>query len=42
MLLGPAAILINKPNWAGANGVDDRRISAASVRMTNMTTCKSC
>jgi hypothetical protein len=38
---GPAAIRIKLPIWVGASGRLERRISAASVRMTNMTTCSS-
>ena len=41
MVHGPAAILIRLPICVGASGLRDRRISAATVRMTNMTTCKS-
>jgi hypothetical protein len=38
MVQGPAPILMRLPICAGASGRRDRRISAATVRITIMTT----
>jgi hypothetical protein len=41
MVQGPAVIRIKLPICVGASGRRDLRISAATVRMTSMTTCRS-
>jgi hypothetical protein len=41
MVQGPAEIRIKLPICVGASGLRDLRISAATVRMTSMTTCRS-
>ena len=38
---GPAAMRIRLPICVGASGLRERRISAETVRMTSMTTCRS-